>query len=87
MPEKKGKKSKKNGKNGAKSSTKGKSKGSKKTSRGSKRSAGKTRFTMDVFSDDAMNNAYYTCHNVMDLLYNRGFPWPDLQKKKKKGKK
>ncbi|CAB0029527.1 unnamed protein product [Trichogramma brassicae] len=55
----------------------GKSKSSKKTSRGSRRGGGKA----------PMENAYYTCHNIMDVLYCRGFPWPDAQKKKRKGKK
>ncbi|XP_014299632.1 small lysine-rich protein 1 [Microplitis demolitor] len=59
-------------------------KGSKKT----KRSGGKSRFTMDIFNEEVMENAYYTCHNIMDVLKCRGFPWPEAQKKKKKkGKK
>ncbi|XP_023288756.1 small lysine-rich protein 1 [Orussus abietinus] len=70
-------KGKKKGKNGS---------GSKKTSRGSK-SAGKARFAMDIFNEEVMENAYYLCHNIMDVLSCRGFPWPDAQKKKKKGKK
>lgn len=59
---------------------------SKKTSRkgGKSKSA---RFTVDIFTDAAMDNAYTICHNVQDLLKSRGFPWPDAQKKKKKGKK
>ncbi|OXU28920.1 hypothetical protein TSAR_006809 [Trichomalopsis sarcophagae] len=90
MPDKGRKKStgKKNGKNGngngGGSGGKGKSKGSKK---GSKRSGGKAKFTMDVFNEEAMETAYYTCHNIMDVLFCRGFPWPEAQKKKKKGKK
>ncbi|NP_001127804.1 uncharacterized protein LOC100187598 isoform X1 [Nasonia vitripennis] len=90
MPDKGRKKStgKKNGKNGngngGGSGGKGKSKGSKK---GSKRSGGKAKFAMDVFNEEAMENAYYTCHNIMDVLFCRGFPWPEAQKKKKKGKK
>ncbi|KAL7298124.1 hypothetical protein TKK_0009126 [Trichogramma kaykai] len=64
-----------------------KSKSSKKTSRGSRRGGGKARFAMDIFNEEAMENAYYTCHNIMDVLYCRGFPWPDAQKKKRKGKK
>lgn len=82
--------SKKNGKNGnggAGGGGKAKGKGGKKTSRGSKRGGGKARFTMDIFNEEAMENAYYTCHNIMDVLLCRGFPWPDAQKKKKKGKK
>ncbi|XP_011160933.1 small lysine-rich protein 1 [Solenopsis invicta] len=73
-----------NGKNNGKSSKgNGKSKGSKK----SKRSGGKARFAMDVFNEEVMENAYYTCHNIMDVLKCRGFPWPDAQKKKGKRKK
>lgn len=45
------------------------------------------RYTVDIFTEAAMENAYTTCHNVQDLLKWRGFPWPDAQKKKKKGKK
>ncbi|KAH8312269.1 hypothetical protein KR044_010018 [Drosophila immigrans] len=41
----------------------------------------------DIFNDAAMDNAYYVCHNVQDVLKSRGFPWPDGQKKKKKGKR
>lgn len=80
MSDKKGKKknSKENG-NG-----KGKSK---KKSRGTKRSGGKSRMTMDIFNEEVMENAYYTCHSIMDVLKCRGFPWPEAQKKKKKGRK
>lgn len=42
---------------------------------------------VDIFNEHAMMNAYYTCHNVQDLLKCRGFPWPELAKKKKKSKK
>lgn len=45
------------------------------------------RCNVDIFTEIAMENAYTTCHNVQDLLKWRGFPWPDAQKKKKKGKK
>lgn len=45
------------------------------------------RCNVDIFTEAAMENAYTTCHNVQDLLKWRGFPWPDAQKKKKKGKK
>lgn len=79
------KKKPKNGKpkNGDK---KGKKKGKpKKTMRkGRSKSA---RCNVDIFTEVAMENAYTTCHNVQDLLRWRGFPWPDAQKKKKKGKK
>lgn len=71
-----------NGKNTEKSNG-GKSKGSKK----SRRSGGKARFTMDIFNEEVMENAYYTCHNIMDVLKCRGFPWPETQKKKKGKKK
>lgn len=80
---------KNNGKNGKKSkngkdNNGGKSKGAKK----SRKSGGRTKFTMDIFNEEAMENAYYTCHNIMDVLKCRGFPWPEAQKKKKKkGKK
>jgi hypothetical protein len=75
----------KNGKNNEKNakSNGGKKKGSKK----SRRSGGKARFTMDIFNEEAMENAYYTCHNIMDVLKCRGFPWPEAQKKKKGKKK
>lgn len=54
-----------------------------------RREGGKSRSKcqVDVFNEAAMENAYYTCHNVQDLLKTRGFPWPELQKKKKKKKK
>jgi len=75
----------KNGKNNEKNAkgNGGKKKGSKK----SRRSGGKARFTMDIFNDEVMENAYYTCHNIMDVLKCRGFPWPEAQKKKKGKKK
>lgn len=75
-----------NGKNNgkdAKGGNGGKSKGSKK----SRRSGGKARFAMDIFNDEMMENAYYTCHNIMDVLKCRGFPWPEAQKKKKARRK
>ncbi|CAK9827392.1 hypothetical protein ANTRET_LOCUS5088 [Anthophora retusa] len=68
----------KNGKNGK--SNGGKSKGAKK----SRKSGGRAKFTMDIFNEEVMENAYYTCHNIMDVLKCRGFPWPEAQKKKKK---
>ncbi|KOC65566.1 hypothetical protein WH47_00536 [Habropoda laboriosa] len=72
----------KNGKNGKNNG--GKSKGAKR----SRKSGGRAKFTMDIFNEEVMENAYYTCHNVMDVLKCRGFPWPDAQKKKKrKGRK
>lgn len=62
-------------------------KGQKKSSRSSKKSAGKSRFGMDIFNEEMMDNAYYTCHNIMDVLKYRGFPWPEIQKKKNKKKR
>lgn len=47
----------------------------------------KTKNLVDIFNEHAIINAYYTCHNVQDLLKIRGFPWPELLKKKKKSKK
>ncbi len=47
----------------------------------------RTKNLVDIFNEHAMINAYYTCHNVQDLLKIRGFPWPELAKKKKKTKK
>lgn len=66
-----------------------KGKGNKKpTTKATRKSEGKSksRCNVDIFNEHAMENAYYTCHNVQDLLKCRGFPWPDAQKKKKKGK-
>ena len=86
----KGKAKKKNGGNGGNGKA-GKGSGggskSKKASRGTKRSGGKARFAMNIFNEEVMENAYYTCHNVMDVLKCRGFPWPEAQKKKKRGRK
>ncbi|XP_011880782.1 PREDICTED: small lysine-rich protein 1 [Vollenhovia emeryi] len=72
-----------NGKNNGKGSKGGNGKGSKK----SRRSGRKARFAMDIFNEEVMENAYYTCHNIMDVLKCRGFPWPEAQKKKGKKKK
>lgn len=80
--EKNGKKIK-NGENGKKNNNGGKSKGGKK----SRKSGGRTKFSMDIFNEEVMENAYYTCHNIMDVLKCRGFPWPGARKKKKKGRK
>lgn len=81
----KGKKKKpKNNKNG----DKGKKKAGKPKKAGGRKGRSKSaRCTVDIFTEAAMENAYTTCHNVQDLLKWRGFPWPDAQKKKKKGKK
>lgn len=82
----KGKKKKpKANKNGDKNKKKG---GKPKKSGGVRRGRSKgARCTVDIFTEAAMENAYTTCHNVQDLLKWRGFPWPDAQKKKKKGKR
>ncbi|KAF7392528.1 hypothetical protein HZH66_008361 [Vespula vulgaris] len=55
-----------------------------KSAKRTKKSGGRMKFTMDIFNEEAMENAYYTCHNIMDVLKCRGFPWPEAQKKKKK---
>ncbi|XP_073990472.1 small lysine-rich protein 1 [Rhodnius prolixus] len=54
---------------------------------GKKEGRSKSRCQVDVLNEHAVENAYYTCHNVMDILRIRGFPWPELAKKKKKGKR
>lgn len=77
---KNGKKTSKNGNNGKNNGNK--SKGSKR----SRKSGGRAKFTMDIFNEEVMENAYYICHNIMDVLKCRGFPWPEAQKKKKKKK-
>lgn len=41
----------------------------KKGKKGKKGKAGKSsKFQGDIFSEAAMENAYYVCHNLMDLL-------------------
>lgn len=76
------KNAKSNGKNGkdSKNNNGAKSKGTKR----SRKSGGRAKFSMDIFNEEVMENAYYTCHNIMDVLKCRGFPWPEAQKKKKK---
>lgn len=77
-------KNEKKGRNGKHSKNNGgKNKGTKR----SRKSGGRAKFTMDIFNEEVMENAYYTCHNIMDVLKCRGFPWPEAQKKKKKKKK
>ncbi|KAE8747802.1 hypothetical protein FOCC_FOCC005414 [Frankliniella occidentalis] len=76
--------------NGGKNGSGGGNSDKKKKKSGGKRKSGggsKSRCNIDIFNPIAMENAYYTCHNIQDVLYCRGFPWPDAQKKKKKGKK
>ncbi|VVC93650.1 unnamed protein product [Leptidea sinapis] len=63
---------KKKGKKGGPRIKKGKSKG---------------RCNVDMLTDAAMDNVYYACHNVQELLQARGFHPPDFNKKKKKGKR
>lgn len=80
------------GKPKRKSSKTGNDKGKKnkkQSTKSTRKSEGKvkSRCNVDIFNEHAMENAYYTCHNVQDVLRCRGFPWPDAQKKKKKGKK
>ncbi|XP_056648343.1 small lysine-rich protein 1 [Diorhabda sublineata] len=76
---------KKKTKNGDANKKKG---GKPRKSGGGRKSRSKSaRCNVDIFTEIAMENAYTTCHNVQDLLRWRGFPWPDAQKKKKKGKK
>lgn len=81
----KGKKKKGNNKNGDKK--KSKKVVRKKAGGGGGGRSKSARCNVDIFTEAAMENAYTTCHNVQDLLKWRGFPWPDAQKKKKKGKK
>ncbi|KAJ8688315.1 hypothetical protein QAD02_024110 [Eretmocerus hayati] len=82
----KGKKGKAESSGGGNKSGSGKQ--SSKSSRKSNRAGGAGgKFSADVLNDEAMLDAYYTCHNVMHLLHCRGFPWPDAPKKKKKSKK
>ncbi|XP_075285323.1 small lysine-rich protein 1 [Opisthocomus hoazin] len=50
----------------------------------SKKQAKKVVKEGDIFSPDAMLNAYYICHNAPAFLECRGFPWPGSPKKKKK---
>ncbi|TMW52265.1 hypothetical protein DOY81_002668 [Sarcophaga bullata] len=59
----------------------------KRNSKDSSSSNGGSGEGCDIFNDAAMENAYYVCHNVQDVLKSRGFAWPDGQKKKKKGKR
>lgn len=45
--------------------------------KGKKGKAGKSsKFQGDIFSESAMENAYYICHNLMDVLKVRR--WSDL---------
>ncbi|CAG0916514.1 unnamed protein product [Notodromas monacha] len=54
---------------------------------GNKKSGGaERRGKLDILSPIAMENAYYTCHNVPMLLQSRDFTW-SIAAKGKKGKK
>ncbi|XP_013099518.1 small lysine-rich protein 1 [Stomoxys calcitrans] len=83
----------KNKKRGSKDSTAsnndagGEGEEKKKKEGGKKKGGGGKSLGCDIFNDAAMENAYYVCHNVQDVLKSRGFAWPDGQKKKKKGKR
>jgi hypothetical protein len=47
----------------------GEGNGGKKAKKGKKGKAGKSsKFQGDIFSEAAMENAYYVCHNLMDVL-------------------
>lgn len=70
--DKEGGEDKKKAKKGAARVKKGKSKG---------------RCQVDMLTEAAMDNVYYACHNVQELLQARGFHPPDAVKKKKKGKR
>ncbi|CAH2040726.1 unnamed protein product, partial [Iphiclides podalirius] len=52
-----------------------------------KKGKSKGRCHVDMLTDAAMDNVYYACHNVQELLQARGFHPPDFNKKKKKGKR
>ncbi|XP_064292218.1 uncharacterized protein LOC128672465 [Plodia interpunctella] len=62
--------------------------GEKKAKKGGKGKKGKSKgCNIDMLTEAAMNNVYYACHNVQELLQARGFCPPDFNKKKKKGKR
>lgn len=49
---------------------------------------GKKSGEVDFLCEAAMDNVYYVCHNVQELLASRGYFPPGYdKKKKKKGKK
>ncbi|XP_075976367.1 small lysine-rich protein 1 [Anticarsia gemmatalis] len=54
---------------------------------GKKKGKSKGKCNVDMLTDAAMDNVYYACHNVQELLQARGFHPPDFAKKKKKGKR
>ncbi|XP_026731798.1 small lysine-rich protein 1 [Trichoplusia ni] len=49
-----------------------------------KKGKSKGKCNVDMLTDAAMDNVYYACHNVQELLQARGFNHPDFAKKKKK---
>ncbi|KAJ8724297.1 hypothetical protein PYW08_015771 [Mythimna loreyi] len=49
-----------------------------------KKGKNKGKCNVDMLTDAAMDNVYYGCHNVQELLAARGFHPPDFVKKKKK---
>ncbi|KAF9791651.1 hypothetical protein SFRURICE_020050 [Spodoptera frugiperda] len=49
-----------------------------------KKGKNKGKCNVDMLTEAAMNNVYYACHNVQELLQARGFHPPDFVKKKKK---
>lgn len=54
---------------------------------GAKKAGGKKKSKdFDILSPASMNNCYYGCHNVQELLEARGYQAPGFDKKKKKGK-
>ncbi|XP_013188151.1 uncharacterized protein LOC106133092 [Amyelois transitella] len=61
--------------------------GEKKAKKGKGRKGKSKGCHVDMLTEAAMNNVYYACHNVQELLQARGFCPPDFNKKKKKGKR
>ncbi|CAB3222300.1 unnamed protein product [Arctia plantaginis] len=59
----------------------------KKEKKAKKKGKSKGKCNVDMLTEAAMNNVYYACHNVQELLQARGFHPPDYAKKKKKGKR
>ncbi|CAG0885945.1 unnamed protein product [Cyprideis torosa] len=71
-----------------KDSGKRKKQGKKGGTTGGRRSGGgEGKAKQDILCSAALENAHYTCHNVPDLLFTRGFQWPALAKGKKGKKK
>lgn len=54
----------------------------------SKGKKGKGKVGGDMLSEASLNNVYYGCHNVQELLEAKGYTHPEFVKKGKgKGKK